>query len=84
MKRYKITYWLGDRSRPTLLAEVCQLERLGGKKVAFYKNGKMQWQDNWKNDLLNGIEKAWFGSPKQIFYKNWKKGKTQGIKFSFR
>lgn len=83
MKRYKVEYCEIDRSKPRYLTEISKSGKWSGNTVSLTLNGK-NWQEKLKNNLLNGIDKWWEYSKKNIHFQNWKKHKTQGIKISFK
>lgn len=83
-KRYKIEYWLGDRSKPSYLIQLSKSGRNDGVRISFYNDGEKYWQDKCKNDLLNGLDKVCFGDSINLYFHNWKKNKTQGIKIYFK
>lgn len=85
MKRYKVTYYQGDRSRPSHLTQISKSEISDGVGIWFYGDGIKYWQNKIKNDLLNGADKIWcWGNSKNYHFQNWKKEKTQGIKIDFK
>lgn len=83
MKRYKIEYFLGDRSKPHCLIELCKLEKCCGKYIYFFDDGIKSSQVTYKNDLLNRIEEEIVDN-KKWYFRNWKKNKEQGIEIKFK
>lgn len=83
MKRYKVKYFLGGRSRPAYIFELSKTRRRNGWSVYFFKFGLKDLQNKSKNDLLNGIEKECNIIGENWHFTNWKKGKRQGIDIFF-
>lgn len=68
MKRYKIEYFQGDRSKLSCITELSKSGKRDGTRIVFLSDGRKGWQDNWKNDLLNGIDKDWWLHNKKIMF----------------
>lgn len=81
MKKYKVGYFKLDKSNPYYITEL--FKSGGGVMILFCIAGKKCWQGNWKNNILNGIDKAWLGSANSCF-QNWKKGNRQGVQIKFK
>lgn len=84
MKRYKVEYYKGNRSQPSLISQISKSGKYDGTRILFYENEIKYCQAKSKNDLWNGIFKSWWHKSSKIwFYKNWKKEKWQGIEITF-
>lgn len=84
MKRYKVAYFYGDRSNIGSIIGLSKSEKRDGARIWFFDNGKKHWQINLKNDFWNGLAKNWrHDNKKNNVFLNCKKGKEQGIKFTW-
>lgn len=91
MKRYKVIYKRksNNNPKPVISHPVCisQISNEGvnnGVKISFMSNGEKFWQIKYKNGLPNGIDKCWIGDGTQNLYlRNYKKNKWQGIQIIF-
>lgn len=83
MKRYKITYWREDRSKPYSLNQISKSGRRDGVRIYFWSNGRKHWQAKFKNGLFNGLIEDWRLNPRAFYFINFKKDNTQGIIMEF-
>lgn len=84
MKRYKVIYFSGEKSKLSYLIQISKSGKKDGARISFYSDGRKEWQDKYKNYLLNGLEKHWWwNNPKDYIFQNWKKDKRQGIIINF-
>lgn len=83
IKRYKITFYRGDKSKPCYLTELSKSGEQEGVRVGFISQGIKLFQDNWKRNRLHGLQKHYFNFCKNLHYKNFKKNELQGIVISF-
>lgn len=81
MKRYKIEYWGGDRSKLHYFTELSKTGKNHGDSVWFYSNGTKMFQFSYKNNNQNGLYK--FSGQSSYFFKNFKNGNEQGIRIIF-
>lgn len=84
MKRYKVIYFKGDRTKPDYFIQLSKSGKRDGVTISFWSDGRKDWQLKFKNNSCNGLEKdlVWNNSKNRTFT-NWKKQKTQGIKIKF-
>lgn len=85
MKRYKIEHFQRDMSKPSYISEISKSDRRDGTTISFCIDGRKYYQIKFKNNLWNGLAKSWaFKFPKNGLFKNWKKGKMQGVIINFK
>lgn len=84
MKRYKVKYFLGDRSSPSSIIELSKSEKKDGVRILLLFGGKKTSQSKYKNDLLNGFYILYWHSSANYTLRNWKKDKMQGINIYFK
>lgn len=86
MRRYKVKYFSGDRSKPDCITQISKSRRWDGTRIRFWSDVRKGWQGKYKNGLLNGIYKDWwwYNNPKNTHFINWKKGNGQGIRIKFK
>lgn len=82
MKKYKVEYW---RRSLDYLTEISKSGGKVGVKISFLTDGRKECEENWKNDLMNGIQRRflWY-NPKNSYFENWKKDKQCGIAIDFK
>lgn len=84
-KRYKAEHWRGFNFESFCLTELSKTGINNGVQVVFFDDGRKNWQARCKNNLLDGVSKAWcWGIPKNETFKNNKKNKQQGIQIIFQ
>lgn len=80
MKRYRVGYLF---LKPIRLTGISKSGKWDGVRISFYENGKKCWQNTYKNNFRNGIEKwLWFDNSKVWYFINFKKNKMRGIRIS--
>lgn len=84
MKRYKIIYCHGERSKPKYLTEISKSGKRNGCWIYFLDDGNKFFQTKVKNDLLNGLEKDYdYVTQKNLVQVYLKKDTQQGINIDF-
>lgn len=85
MKKYKVEYWFGVRSKISHLVGLSMSGRRDGTIIAFCGDGRKMGQAKYKNGLPNGVyKKRNWRNPKNSYFENWKKDKEQGIGIYFK
>lgn len=84
MKKYRVDYYKIGASISSM-AQISKTRKIDGVRIVFFNDGRKIWQYKCKKDFKNGIYRSWrWDSPKNILFKNWKKGFEQGIKIIFK
>lgn len=85
MKRYKIIYFLVDRSKPDCLFKISKSGKYDGVGISFWSNGRKNWQAKYKNGFPKGLSRVfWYDDLRRDIFINWKKSNWQGIKIVFK
>lgn len=83
MKAYKIRRYSYTKKEDNKVCKIFQLE--SGKSCGFSQGGRKHEEVVYKNKKMHSLCKTyWWFNEKNCIFANYKKGKRQGIKFSFK
>lgn len=83
MKKYKVDYRRGNKPNLLRITEISKSEKRGGTTILLLDDGRKYWQANFKNGLLNGLEKNYYDNAQNDIIINFKKNIEQGIQIDF-
>lgn len=84
MKNYRCIHFDSNKKFPHIFYEISNSKKIDGIRIDFSEAKIKHYQSALKNDLMNGLEKWWWGDSKNYVYQNWKKENAQGIKIDFK